>query len=385
MKYRSHNGEKISEIGLGGYALSGAYGKKDPRQFIGIVKRAYELGVTFFDVADIYGPAEQVLGQAVAPFRQRVWLATKVGWGSQGKPDCSPKHILSSCEQSLKNLGTDYIDLYQIHFNDPDTPVEATVGALENLKDAGKIRYYGIGHVPPDRLEAFFTLGRPFSEMTELSAVARSARQRVLPMCLAHRVGVIAFSVTGRGLLTGKIAPGHAFEPGDLRLMDPLFQRERFVSGLRVTEQFRVLGEKYGKTPAQVAIAWVLAQPGILCALTGPSTIPHLEENLEASGWAIPPADLDELEKFFLSEEARLGEEQKRSIRLILSQELNPERGFADLVYALETLVETGVATEEQVMPCFGRLLGARELPAADSLAELTSLQGDLRKQFLHK
>jgi aryl-alcohol dehydrogenase-like predicted oxidoreductase len=383
MNYRSHNGEKISEIGLGGYALSGAYGKKDPQQFIGIVKGAYERGVNFFDVADIYGPAEQILGQAVAPFRHRVWLATKVGWSSQGKPDCSPEHILSSCEQSLINLQTDYIDLYQIHFNDPDTPVEATVGALEKLKTVGKIRHYGIGHVPPDRLEAFFTLGQPFSEMTELSAVARSARQRVLPLCLAHRVGVIAFSVTGRGLLTGKIAPGHVFEQGDLRLMDPLFQRERFASGLRVVEQIRALGQKYGKTPAQAAIAWVLAQPGILCALTGPSTMPHLEENLGASGWAIPPDDLEELEKFFRVEEQRLGEEQKQCIRLILSQDLDPECAFTDLLYVIETVVETGCAAEDQVMPTLGRLLGARELPAADSQAALSSIQADLRKQFL--
>ena len=143
------------------------------------------------------------------------------------------------------------------------------------------------------------------------------------------------------------------------------------------------MGQKYGKTPAQAAIAWVLAQPGILCALTGPSTISHLEENLGASGWALSPADLEELEKFFQVEEQRLGEEQKLSIRLILSQELDPEHGLTDLVYALETLVETGVATEDQVMPTLGRLLDARELPAADLLAELSSIQVDLCKQFL--
>jgi len=127
----------------------------------------------------------------------------------------------------------------------------------------------------------------------------------------------------------------------------------------------------------------VLAQPGILCALTGPSTLPHLEENLGSSGWTIAPADLEELEKYFQVEEQRLGEEQKQSICQLLSQDLDPECAFTDLVYVLETLVETGAATEDQVMPSFGRLLGARELPAADSLAELSSLQMDLRKQFL--
>jgi aryl-alcohol dehydrogenase-like predicted oxidoreductase len=383
MKSRFHHGEKIYEISLGGYALSGAYGKKDPQQFIGIVKGAYERGVNFFDVADIYGPAEEILGRAVASFRQKVWLATKVGWSSQGKPDCSPEHIRSSCEQSLKNLHTDYIDLYQIHIDDADTPTEATVGALEALNAAGKIRHYGIGHVPPDRLEAYFTLGHLFSEMTEFSAVARSARRRVLPTCQAHQVGVIAFSVTGRGLLTGKIVVGHVFKQGDLRLMDPLFQRERFASGLRIAEYFRILGEKYGKTSTQAAIAWVHAQPGILCALIGPSTLPHLEENLGASGWAIAPNDLDELEKIFEIEEARLGEEQKQSIRAILSQDLEPERAFTDLLYAIETLVEIGIASEDQVMPTLGKLMGARKLSQVDLEEALTSIQVDLRNKLL--
>jgi aryl-alcohol dehydrogenase-like predicted oxidoreductase len=192
--------------------------------------------------------------------------------------------VLASCEQSLDRLNTDHIDLYQVHFDDPDTPVEETVGALDQLKAAGKIRHYGVGHLPTSRMAAYFATGQVFSALAELSAVARSARKRILLLCREQDVGLIAFSTTGRGLLAGQIGPQTTFEEGDLRRIDPLFQRERLASGLRIAQRFRTLGAQYGKTPAQAAIAWVLAQPGVLCALTGPSTLPHLEENLGGSG-----------------------------------------------------------------------------------------------------
>jgi len=195
MRYRAHRGERLSEIGIGCYALGGAYGKKDPEQFIGLLRRAYELDVTFFDTADVYGPAEEILGRAVAPFRDRVWIATKAGASPDGKPDCSREHVLSSCEQSLRRLQTDYVDLYQIHFNDPNTPVEETVGALEKLRAAGKIRYYGVGHLPLPRMEAYFATGDVFSALVELSAAADLAivpgAQRGCDHLQRHRPGAI--------------------------------------------------------------------------------------------------------------------------------------------------------------------------------------------------
>jgi len=378
-----HKAERISEIGIGCYALSGVYGKKDPEQFTGLLRRAYDLGVTFFDTADVYGPAEEILGRAVAPFRDRVWIATKVGARADGKPDCSAEHVLSSCDQSLRWLQTDYIDLYQIHFNDPDTPVEETVGALEKLKAAGKIRHYGVGHLPPPRIEAYFAAGEVFSVLVELSAVARGARHGVLLLCREYGVGVIAFSVTGRGLLTGKIGPEHVFEEDDIRRIDPLFQRERFASGLRVVERFQALAEKHGKTPVQVAIAWVLSQSGIVCALTGPSTTPHLEENLGASGWAIAPDDLAELERFFEDEDERVQQEQIRNIRAILEQELDSESAFADLVYVFETLAELEFATEAEIMPLFQRLWPLRKQRDASALETMREIQAELRHRFL--
>jgi aryl-alcohol dehydrogenase-like predicted oxidoreductase len=383
MQYRTHRGESLSEVGFGCYALSGAYGQKDPRQSVALIHRAYGLGVTFFDTADIYGLAEEVLGRAVAPFRNQVWIASKVGWGAEHRPDCSPGHVQASCEASLRRLGTDHLDLYQIHFHDPDTPVEETVGALEDLKSAGKIRYYGFGHLPPDQMAGYMVAGDVFSALTELSAVARGALEGRTSLCQDFDVGMIAFSITGRGLLTGKIGPGHTFEEGDIRRIDPLFQRGRLASGLRVLERLKALGVRYGKTPVQVAIAWVLAQAQVVCALTGPSTIPHLEENLGGSGWTIEAEDVAALELFFETEDEWLQQEQIRALQSILTGELEANSAFADLVYVVETLVDMDLALEEEIMPIYEQLMPLRKQPAVDALEVLQCLQTELRERFL--
>ncbi len=382
MDYMRHQGQTLSAIGLGCYAISGAYGKRDPESFVSLLRQAHEQGVTFFDTAAIYGPAEEILGRAVAPFRDQVWIATKVGARDDGRRNCSAGQVVASCEQSLHRLQTDRIDLYQVHFDDPDTPVEETVSALEQLKAAGKIRHYGLGHLPTPRMESYFAIGRVFSTLVELSAVARGARERILPLCQEHGAGVIAFSTTGRGLLTGTIGPQPAFEEGDLRRIDPLFQRERLASGLRIAERFRELGTKYGKTPAQVAIAWVLAQPGVVCALTGPSTHAHLEENLGGTGWTIGDEDLAAMEQFFAQEDARLHREQLDSLRAILSQPLQPATAFADLVYVLETLVELDIAAEHKILPQFHQLWELRGQHDASALAQMRSVQAGLHEQF---
>ena len=382
MQYRVHQGQKLSEIGLGCYALSGAYGQRDPESFVGLLRRAYDLGVTFFDTAGIYGPAEEILGRAVAPFRDQVWIATKVGARDDGRRDCSAEQVVASCEQSLRRLKTDRIDLYQVHFDDPDTLVEETVGALEQLRAAAKIHHYGVGHLPASRLAVYFSVGQVFSALAELSAVARSARERILPLCREQGVGLIAFSTTGRGLLAGQIGPQATFEEGDLRRIDPLFQRERLASGLRIAQRFRALGTRYGKTPVQAAIAWVLAQPGVVCALTGPSTLPHLEEDLGGSGWTLSEEDLAALEQFFGKEDARLRREQIASVRTILGQPLPPANAFADLVYLLETVVEVGWAAEHEILPLSQQLWALRGRDNAAALEQMQAVQVDLREQF---
>lgn len=380
MEYRKHQGWAISEIGIGCYALSGAYGTKDPQEFARMLGRAHELGVNFFDTADAYGDAEGVLGKAIKPFRHEVYVATKVGVQENASFDLSPAYVKAACEQSLQRLQTDYVDLYQVHFDDPTTPVAETVGALEELASAGKIRRYGVGHLPPERVKTYLTTSRVFSVLTELSAVARAACKELLPLCQAHGVGVIGFSVAGRGILTGKIKQRPAFEASDIRNVDPLFQRERFQSAVRVAEKLGELGRRHAKTPVQAAIAWVLSQPGVVCALTGPSTIPHLEENLGGSGWTLSPQDLGDLDVFFEQEDAWLMKKDRASVERILSEPLppDPSQAFTDLVYVFETAILLSLTTEEQVMPTFMRLYGMRDSLDENVAPKLKEIQCQL-------
>jgi len=382
MNYCKHKDFTVSEIGVGCYSLSGVYGKKDINEFRNMINRAYELGVNFFDTAEAYGNAEEILGEIVKPYRKNVYIATKVGIKEGMVPNLSEDYIKHACVDSLNHLKTDYIDLYQIHFDDPNTPVENTINALENLKKEGKIRQYGVGHLPADRVKRYFKIGSPFSLLMELSAVAREARERLLPLCKEYNVGAIAFSTTGRGILTGRFQKGKQFEAQDLRNIDPLFQYERYESALRVTEEFVRIGEKYGKTSAQVAINWVLSQTNVICALTGPSTIPHLEENIGASGWSISKDDLVELEIFFSKEDVSLRDTQKKTLERILQSALpeEPFKAFTDLVYAIETAILLDLTTEKDIMPVYQTLLGIYRNLNETTKESLESVQLELKK-----
>jgi diketogulonate reductase-like aldo/keto reductase len=247
---------------------------------------------------------------------------------------------------------------------------------MEELVREGKIRHYGVGHLPVERVAAYLDLGHVFSALMELSAVARGALATHLPLCRRHDVGAIAFSTTGRGLLTGRFGAGHRFAADDIRSIDPLFQRERGESGRRVVGKLAEVGRRHGRTPAQTAIAWALAQPGVICALVGPSTVDHLEENLGGSGWQLAVEDLAEIETFLRQEDAWLGPAQRASIQRILGGPLpaEPAQAFADLVYAMETAVQLGLVAEQDVVPVFLELyglrtgLGAKDLPALEAI-----------------
>jgi aryl-alcohol dehydrogenase-like predicted oxidoreductase len=362
MKYRTHRGIPISEVGIGLYSVSGAYGTKDMDDMKRMLSYAVDNGVTFFDTAEGYGSAEQVLGEAVKGHRDQVYIATKVGMREGVQPNLSPEYIREACSESLRRLQTDYIDLYQVHFDDVNTPVEETVRGLQELVDDGKINHYGVGHLGEDRVEEYCRSGDVFTILMELSAVARRSRQTLLPLCRRFNAGGIAFSTTGRGLLTGKVNPPFQFEPGDIRWIDPLFQRENLTSALRITEKFIELGEFYDRTPAQVAIAWVLAQPGIICALTGPSTRDHCEEDVGGSGWSISPYHLRELERMVEEEEKKVKEEQRSTLRHILIQPLASSfsDAFRDMLYLLETAVGLELVQEEEILPLFHKLMSVK-------------------------
>jgi aryl-alcohol dehydrogenase-like predicted oxidoreductase len=381
LRYRVHRGESLSEIGVGCYALSGVYGRKDPAEFQRMIQRAYELGVNYFDTAAAYGDAEQLLGAAIAPFRPEIFLATKIAASDDGTASLTRAAVYRSCEQSLARLQTEVIDLLLVHFDDSQTPVAETVTALDELVQAGKIRHYGLSHLPQERVAAYLQTGNIFAVMMELSAVARESTAHLLPLCRQYGAAGIAFSVTGRGLLTGRFQQEVAFNPGDIRRLDPLFQRERLVSARRVASKLAGLGERYGKTPAQTAVAWTLAQPGIVCALTGPSTVAHLEENVGGSGWSLAAADQDELKQLLRDEDAWLAGAQRQSVKHILTTPLpaDPQQAFVDLVYAVETAVLLAIVTETDIMPLFQELFSLRRTLDDNALLQLTTIQQKLQ------
>jgi aryl-alcohol dehydrogenase-like predicted oxidoreductase len=384
MEYRTHQDLSISEIGVGCYALSGAYGPRSPDDFARVLERARERGVNFFDAAGSYGDAETVLGRVMRPHRRYVCIATKVALRAGATPDLSAVHIRASCEESLRRLETDWIDLLQIHYDEPDRPIEEVIGTLESLAREGKIRRYGVGHVTASRVAGYAGAGRPFSAMMEFSAISRHAAREILPVCRRSQVAGIAFGVTGRGLLSAAPPSPEELPDGDIRQMDPLFRRERWASARRVAAKMATIGSREGRTVAQVAFAWVLAQEGILCALTGPSSLAHLDENLCASGWRIDPASARELETFLAGEDAWVRAEQERSLTRILDSPLPGDArvAFADLVYAIETAILLGRAGETELLPLFRELFGLRSMTDRGISPRLESLRSRLRTRI---
>jgi len=380
MRYSRIGDWRLSRIGLGCYGLSGAYGPVDEDSFERTLRAAFEGGVNFFDTAEGYGDAEAFLGKALAPIRDQVFLATKLS-GKGGAPDLSAPAVREACHASLKRLQTDVIDLYQVHFDDPHTPVLETVSALESLVAAGLIRRFGVSHLPVERVWEYAEAGELFSILMELSPVARTALQTLLPICVKHDLAAIAFSVTGRGILSGRYAPGHTFAAGDIRQMDPLFKRERITSAERVRTYLTQMGTGYDATAVQMAIAWVLAQPQVACALTGTASPVHLGENLAASEIDLEPEDLAALNRFLDDEDVRLAAEQRVTIQHILDAPLaeDPEAAFNDLVYVMETAVMLGKAWEADVMAAFMELLALRRDLDADALRKMAGIQHLLR------
>ncbi len=371
----------VSEIGVGCYALSKAYGPVDVKQFKNMLRHAYELGVNFFDTAEGYGNAEKVLGETMKPFRDDVLIATKVGIRDGIKPNLSQDYIWEACNRSLQNLQTDYIDLYQVHFDDPKTPVKETLYALQSLVEKGKIRHYGVGHLPKERVLQYCQLGNPFSILMELSAVARKSCESLLPLCSQYNVAAIGFSTTGRGILTGKIGPETKFQPKDIRNLDPLFQRARLQSALVIVEKLRELGKKYNKSPVQVALAWVLAQPNVLCALTGSSKIKHLEENIGGSGWTISKDDLRVLDQFFENEDQVLFEEERTLVNQLVTEPLpsSPIQAFKELIYVLETCDYQDILSEQQILQIFQELWPLRNTLDESSHSKMIEIQKRLK------
>jgi aryl-alcohol dehydrogenase-like predicted oxidoreductase len=293
---------EVSRIGLGAMGMSGSYGASDEAESIRTIHRALDLGVTLLDTAEVYGPYhnEELVGRAIKDRRDQVVLATKFGIIShtgraQGSLDSSPASIRIAVEGSLARLGTDHIDLYYQHRVDPDTPIEDTVGALAQLVAEGKVRHIGLSEAWVDTIRRAHAVHPITALQSEYSLWTRDPEAEVLPVLPELGIGFVPYSPLGRGFLTGQVPAPESLEDGDFRKSNPRFEGENFQHNLRVADEVRQIAAEAGVTPAQVALAWLLAKGEGIAPIPGTKRVARLEENVAADSVELTAAQLAKL------------------------------------------------------------------------------------------
>lgn len=304
------NGPRISAIGLGCMGMSAFYGAHDDSESLATLHYALDRGLNFLDTADMYGPHtnEILVGRAIQGRRDEVFLATKFGIqldpnnpqlrGVNGRPE----YVHASCDASLKRLGVDHIDLYYQHRIDPNVPVEETVGAMAELVKAGKVRYLGLSEASAQTLERAHQVHPITALQSEYSLWTRDPENSVLAVCERLGVGFVPYSPLGRGFLTGAIKSPEDFDADDFRRDNPRFQGDNFARNLHLVEQVRVLAQDKGCSPAQLALAWVLARGEYLVPIPGTRRIKNLQENLGALDVILTDSELAAIEAVFPSD-----------------------------------------------------------------------------------
>jgi aryl-alcohol dehydrogenase-like predicted oxidoreductase len=300
-----NGGLEVSETGLGCMGMSMAYGSRDDAESVLTIERALDIGVTFIDSADMYGqgPNEELIGEVLGTRRNEAVLATKFGNvrhadGSRsvnGRPDYVPL----ACEASLRRLNTEAIDLYYLHRVDPDTPIEETVGAMARLVDAGKVRFLGLSEAGPETIRRACSVHPIAALQSEYSLWSRDVEDAILPTCRELGVGFVAYAPLGRGFLTGAIASSADLPKGDRRHDHPRFTDEAVEKNQALLPVLRRLAEAHGVTPAQVALAWLLARGGDVVPIAGTKKRKWLEENAAAAEFGLPDTAIAELDAAF--------------------------------------------------------------------------------------
>ncbi|GAA1890239.1 aldo/keto reductase [Streptantibioticus ferralitis] len=305
MQRISLGGLEVSRIGLGAMTMSDYYtgAGSDEEEAVRTVRRALDLGVDFIDTAEIYGPFvnEELVGRAVAERRDEVVIATKFGLVSHDGAglnviDSSPANVRKAVEGSLRRLGTDRIDLYYQHRVDPNTPIEDTVGALAELVSEGKVRHIGLSEAGVDTVRRAHAVHPVTAVQVEYSLWSREPAESLLPVFRELGIGLVAYSPLGRGFLTGAIRSTKELDPGDFRLTTPRFAEGNFERNLRMVDEVEAVAADVGATPAQVALAWLLAQGDDIAPIPGTKRAARIEENAAADAVVLTPGQFARLD-----------------------------------------------------------------------------------------
>lgn len=291
---------EVSAIGLGCMGMSAEYGPPGDRQeMIALLRAAVERGVTFFDTAEVYGPFtnEELVGEGLAPFRDQVVIATKFGFklDSDGV-DSRPQHIRDVAEASLKRLKVDVIDLFYQHRVDPDVPIEDVAGTVKDLIQEGKVKHFGLSEAGAQTIRRAHAIQPVAAVQSEYSLWTRVPEAEVLPTLEELGIGFVPFSPLGRGFLTGKMDENTAFDSSDFRNSLPRFTPEARKANQVLVDLLGTIAERKNATPAQIALAWLLAQKPWIVPIPGTTRLHRLEENIGAAAIALTPDDLGEIE-----------------------------------------------------------------------------------------
>ena len=300
------DGLKVSAVGLGCMGMSEFYGASDEAESITTIRRALDLGITLLDTADMYGVGrnEELVGRAIRDHRSEVVLATKFGnvRGPSGEYrgiNGRPEYVREACEASLKRLRIDCIDLYYQHRVDRDTPIEETVGAMAELVKAGKVRHIGLSEAAPDTIRRAHAVHPIAALQTEYSLWSRDPENEILGTCRELGIGFVPYSPLGRGFLTGAFKSPDDFDEGDYRRSSPRFQGENFKKNLQLVEKIRQLAKDKDCTPAQLVLAWALAQGDDIVPIPGTRHLCHLEQNVGAIDVHLSATELVDIDAVF--------------------------------------------------------------------------------------